>query len=64
MITVNDIHPDNTQEAPTVLLMHGAFAESASWNGVIAELQQHGRRVAAVANPLRACSTMPPTCAA
>jgi pimeloyl-ACP methyl ester carboxylesterase len=53
MITVNDIHQDTTQEAPTVLLVHGAFAESASWNGVIADLQQRGRRVVAVANPLR-----------
>jgi len=51
---VNDTHPDNpTQEAPTILLVHGAFAESASWNGVIADLQQRGRRVVAVANPLR-----------
>ncbi len=33
--------------------MHGAFAESASWNGVIADLHQRGRRVVAVANPLR-----------
>lgn len=40
-------------QAPTVLLVHGAFAESASWNGVIADLQQRGRRVVAVANPLR-----------
>lgn len=44
---------DTTQEAPTVLLVHGAFAESASWNGVIADLHQRGRRVLAVANPLR-----------
>ena len=44
---------DTTQEAPTVLLVHGAFAESASWNGVIADLHQRGRRVVAVANPLR-----------
>ena len=44
---------DTTQAAPTVLLVHGAFAESASWNGVIADLHQRGRRVLAVANPLR-----------
>lgn len=44
---------DTTQDAPTVLLVHGAFAESASWNGVIADLHQRGRRVLAVANPLR-----------
>ena len=38
---------------PTVVLVHGAFAESASWNGVIAELQRRGYTVIAVANPLR-----------
>ncbi|MDY7102943.1 MAG: alpha/beta hydrolase [Actinomycetota bacterium] len=44
---------DTTQERPTILLMHGAFAESASWNGVVADVQQRGHRVVAVANPLR-----------
>jgi pimeloyl-ACP methyl ester carboxylesterase len=38
---------------PTIVLVHGAFAESASWNGVIADLQGHGYRTIAVANPLR-----------
>ena len=38
---------------PTVVLVHGAFAESASWNGVIADLQRRGYTVVAVANPLR-----------
>jgi pimeloyl-ACP methyl ester carboxylesterase len=38
---------------PTIVLVHGAFAESASWNGVIAELQPRGYTVIAVANPLR-----------
>jgi len=37
----------------TVVLVHGAFAESASWNGVIPELHRHGHAVVAVANPLR-----------
>ena len=37
----------------TVVLVHGAFAESASWNVVIAELQRRGYGVIAVANPLR-----------
>lgn len=37
----------------TVLLVHGAFAESASWNGVVPTLQERGHRVVAVANPLR-----------
>jgi pimeloyl-ACP methyl ester carboxylesterase len=38
---------------PTVVLVHGAFAESSSWNGVIAELNRHGYRTIAAANPLR-----------
>ena len=39
--------------APTVVLVHGAYAESASWNGVISELQLAGYTTIAVANPLR-----------
>jgi pimeloyl-ACP methyl ester carboxylesterase len=39
--------------APTVVLVHGAFAESASWNGVVADLKRRGYPVIAVANPLR-----------
>jgi pimeloyl-ACP methyl ester carboxylesterase len=38
---------------PTIVLVHGAFAESASWNGVIDPLSDAGHRVIAVANPLR-----------
>jgi pimeloyl-ACP methyl ester carboxylesterase len=41
---------------PTVVLVHGAFAESASWNGVISRLQAAGHRTIAVANPLRSLS--------
>ncbi len=41
---------------PTVVLVHGAFAESASWNGVLAPLQTAGHRTIAVANPLRSLS--------
>ncbi|MFD0277401.1 alpha/beta fold hydrolase [Kitasatospora sp. NPDC127111] len=41
---------------PTVVLVHGAFAESASWNGVTARLQAAGHRVIAAANPLRSLS--------
>jgi pimeloyl-ACP methyl ester carboxylesterase len=37
----------------TVLLVHGAFAESASWNGVTKRLTTAGHDVVAVANPLR-----------
>ncbi|HET8927966.1 MAG TPA: alpha/beta hydrolase [Microbacterium sp.] len=41
---------------PTIALVHGAFAESASWNGVIAGLQEKGVTAVAVANPLRSLS--------
>ncbi|XVU29345.1 alpha/beta fold hydrolase [Actinoplanes sp. CA-054009] len=37
----------------TVALVHGAFADSASWNGVVERLVARGLRVVAVANPLR-----------
>jgi pimeloyl-ACP methyl ester carboxylesterase len=37
----------------TIVLVHGAFAESASWNGVIPALHEKGYKVVAVANPLR-----------
>lgn len=38
---------------PTVLLVHGAFADGSSWRGVIAELQADGIPVRALAHPLR-----------
>jgi len=38
---------------PTVVLVHGAFADSSSWNGVTAILQRDGYTVVGVANPLR-----------
>ena len=39
--------------AATVVLVHGAFADSSSFNGVIARLQAQGYPVVAIANPLR-----------
>jgi pimeloyl-ACP methyl ester carboxylesterase len=42
---------------PTVVLVHGAFADASSWNAVIERLQAKGVRVAAPANPLRGIST-------
>ncbi|MFC6093429.1 alpha/beta fold hydrolase [Saccharothrix lopnurensis] len=38
---------------PTVVLVHGAFADSSSWNDVVARLHERGHRTLAVANPLR-----------
>jgi alpha-beta hydrolase superfamily lysophospholipase len=37
----------------TVVLVHGAFAESASWSGVIERLAAQDVTAVAVANPLR-----------
>lgn len=42
-----------SNQKPTVVLVHGAFAESASWNGVIERLQAQSVQVIAAANPLR-----------
>lgn len=38
---------------PTVVLVHGAFADASSWNGVVAILEKDGYSVVAAANPLR-----------
>jgi pimeloyl-ACP methyl ester carboxylesterase len=38
---------------PTVVLVHGAFADGSSWNEVIKRLQAQGVQVTAPANPLR-----------
>ena len=38
---------------PTVVLVHGAFADASSWTGVIGKLEKDGYKVVAVANPLR-----------
>jgi pimeloyl-ACP methyl ester carboxylesterase len=37
----------------TVVLVHGAFADSSSWNGVVELLQGKGVKVTAAVNPLR-----------
>jgi pimeloyl-ACP methyl ester carboxylesterase len=41
------------QTKPTVVLVHGAFADSGSWDGVVSDLTRDGYRVVAAANPLR-----------
>ncbi|MDG0024397.1 alpha/beta hydrolase [Trinickia sp. Y13] len=38
---------------PTVILVHGAFADASSWNGVVKILHKDGYPVVAAANPLR-----------
>src|SRR5918994_6957319 len=41
---------------PTVVLLHGAWADGSSWNDVIERLQAQGVQVTAPANPLRGIS--------
>jgi pimeloyl-ACP methyl ester carboxylesterase len=40
-------------DKPTIVLVHGAFADASSWNGVVKILEKDGYPVLAVANPLR-----------
>ena len=40
-----------TDVRPTIVLVHGAFADASSWNGVIERLQRRGYTVIAPANP-------------
>ena len=42
---------------PTIVLVHGAFAESSSWDGVIDPLLDAGHPVIAAANPLRSLAS-------
>jgi pimeloyl-ACP methyl ester carboxylesterase len=48
---VSETQQDGSQ--PTIVLVHGAFAESASWNDLIRRLQDQGYTAIAAANPLR-----------
>ena len=41
---------------PTVVLVHGAFADASGWNDVVEQLQANGVQVTAPANPLRGIS--------
>jgi pimeloyl-ACP methyl ester carboxylesterase len=49
-----DLPADRTVSTScTIVLVHGAFAESASWDGVIDPLVAEGHRMVAAATPLR-----------
>jgi pimeloyl-ACP methyl ester carboxylesterase len=41
---------------PTIVLVHGAWADASGWNDVINKLQHDGYPVIAPANPLRSMS--------
>jgi pimeloyl-ACP methyl ester carboxylesterase len=45
--------PAQQPAKPTIVLVHGAFADSSSWNGVTDRLVRAGYPVVAAANPLR-----------
>jgi pimeloyl-ACP methyl ester carboxylesterase len=49
--------PAANQAKPTIVLVHGAFAESSSWNAVIARLNRDGYTAVAASNPLRSVAT-------
>jgi pimeloyl-ACP methyl ester carboxylesterase len=51
---VSENQQDGSQ--PTVVLVHGAFADASSWNEVIKRLQAEGLQVTAPAIPLRGIS--------
>ncbi|MYS85360.1 alpha/beta fold hydrolase [Embleya scabrispora] len=42
---------------PTIVLVHGGFADASNWNGVISRLHKDGYPVIAPANPLRGIPT-------
>ena len=44
---------NDTSAKPTIVLVHGDWADGSSWSGVIARLQRQGFTVVAPPNPLR-----------
>lgn len=44
---------EKTAPKPTVVLVHGAFADASGWNDTATKLRHQGFKVQAVANPLR-----------
>ena len=63
MIGALAVVPSGGQAAPapakttTIVLVHGAFAGSSSWNQVVSGLEADGYKVVAAANPLRTLKT-------
>jgi pimeloyl-ACP methyl ester carboxylesterase len=45
---------------PTIVVVHGAFADASRWNGVIERLQQQGYTVVVPADPLRGVASDSP----
>lgn len=60
IVAVALLHPGQSaaqakagQDKPTIVLVHGAFADSSGWNSVVEKLSKDGYRVVAAANALR-----------
>src|SRR6266699_2909922 len=53
LVNTTGQQPGQPGVKPTIVLVHGAFADASSWNGVIERLQKQGYTVIAPANPLR-----------
>ncbi|MFE5943525.1 alpha/beta fold hydrolase [Streptomyces sp. NPDC056480] len=51
------VAPAEAGTKPTVVLVHGGFADASCWNGVIERLQHAGYPTIAPANPLRSLPT-------
>jgi len=52
-LPIRMIFPPNEVNAPTVVLVHGGFADASFWVPVIKDLQAHDLPVLAPPNPLR-----------
>lgn len=50
-------HAAGAKPKPTIVLVHGAFAESSSWDAVITKLGRDGYVAKAAANPLRSVAS-------
>jgi pimeloyl-ACP methyl ester carboxylesterase len=50
-------HAAPPREKPTIVLVHGAFADASGWNGVVSRLSRDGYHVVAAANALRALNS-------
>jgi pimeloyl-ACP methyl ester carboxylesterase len=50
-------NPLSAQPKPTVVLVHGAWADSSSWDGVVSRLQRDGYPVDVFPTPLRSLTT-------
>ncbi len=56
-LTVANAQSQDHDPKPTIVLVHGAFAESSSWDAVIARLTKDGYVAIAAANPLRSVAS-------